>query len=86
MNIFALIATLSLNYFATKPNQMKVPPAPAVTMALNGYSPPSLPFPKAVKEHLPRLVEVPPVAHAPPQVVTPAKYRSLMRETEESLN
>jgi len=86
MNIFVLIANLSLNYFATKPNQMKVPPAPVVTMTLNGYYPPSLPFPKAVKEHLPRLVEVPPVAHAPPQVVTPAKYSSLVRETEESFN
>jgi hypothetical protein len=86
MNIFALTATASLNYFASKPNQMKVPPAPIVIMALNGYCPPSLPFQKAVKAHLRRLAEILPVAHAPPQVVTPAEHSSLMRETEESSN
>jgi hypothetical protein len=75
-----------LNYFVSKPNQMNLPLVPVVTMARSGYSPPSLLFQKAVKEHLPRLVEVPPVAHAPPQVVTPAEHSSLMRETEESSN
>jgi hypothetical protein len=84
MNIFALTVTPSLNYFATKPIQMNLPPAPTATMALKGYSPPSLPFPKALKEHPPQLVEAPPVAHAPLRVVTPAKHSSLMRETEES--
>ena len=77
MNIFALIVTLSLNCFATKPKQTKVPPVPAVTMALNEYSLLSPLFLKAVKGHLPRLGEVPLVAHALPQVVTPAKYSSL---------
>jgi len=65
---------------------MNLPLAPAVTMALNGSCPPSLPFQKAVKAHLPQLAEVPPVAHAPPQVVTPAEHSSLVRETEESAN
>jgi hypothetical protein len=77
MNIFVLIATLSLNYFATKAKRTKMPLAPAVTMALHEYSPLSPPFPKALKECLPRLGEVPPVAHALPQVATPAKYSSL---------
>ena len=86
MNIFALIVALNLNYFASKPNQMNLPLVPVVTMARNGYCPPSLLLQKAVKEHLPRLVEAPPVAHAPPQVVTPAEHSSLMRETEESSN
>lgn len=84
MNIFALIATLSLNCCVTKANQMKLPLAPAVIMALNDYSPLSLPFPKALKERLPRLVEVPLAVHALPQVVTPAKYSSLARETERA--
>jgi hypothetical protein len=86
MNIFALTATASSNYFASKSNQMNLPLVPAVTMARNVYCPPSLPFQKAVKAHLPRLAEDPPVAHAPPQVVTPAEHSSLMRETEESSN
>ncbi len=86
MNIFALTASASLNYSASNPNQMNLPLAPVVTMALNGYCPPSLPFQKAVKAHLRRLAEVPPVAHAPPQVVTPAEHSPLMRETEESVN
>jgi hypothetical protein len=74
MNIFALIATLSLNCFATKPNQTKVPLAPAVTIALNEYSPLSPVNLKAVKGHLPRLGEVPLAAHALPRVVPPAKH------------
>ena len=83
MNIFALLVTLSLNYFATKPEQTKVPLAPAVTMAQNEYSPLSPPFLKAVKDHLPRLGEVPLVAHALPQVVIPAKYSSLNKNRKE---
>jgi hypothetical protein len=74
MNIFALIVILNLNYFATKPKQTKVPLALAATIALNEYSPPSPLFLKAVKDYLPRLGEVPLVAHALPQVVPPAKY------------
>jgi hypothetical protein len=77
MNIFALIATISLNCFATKTKQTKTPLAPAVTMVQNEYFPLSPLFLKAVKGHLPRLEEVPLVAHALPQVVTPAKYNSL---------
>ena len=77
MNIFVPIVTLSLNYFATKPAQTKVPLAPAVTMALKEYSPLSPLFLKAVKGHLPQLGEAPLVAHALPQVVKPAKYSSL---------
>ena len=86
MNIFALIVASSSNYFASKPNQMNLPLVPVVTTALNGYYPPSLLLQKAVKEHLPRLVEAPTVAPAPPQVVTPAEHSSLMRETEETSN
>ena len=84
MNIFALIAALSLNCFATKPNQTKVPLAPAVTIALNEYSPLSPVILKAVKGHLPRLGEVPLVAHALPQVVTPAKYSSLSEKLQRA--
>jgi hypothetical protein len=80
MNIFVLIATLSLNYFANKAKQTKTPLAPAVTMALYEYSLLSPPFLKAVKGHLPRLGEAPLVAHALPQVATPAKYSSLGQE------
>ena len=77
MNIFVPIVALSLNYFAIKTEQTKVSLAPAVTMVQNEYSPLSPPFPKAVKGHLPRLGEVPLVAHVLPQVVTPAKYSPL---------
>jgi hypothetical protein len=84
MNFFAPIATLSLNCFATKPEQTKVPLAPAVTMALNEYSPLSPLFLKAVKGHLPRSGEVPLVAHALPQVVTPAKYSSLSEKLQRA--
>jgi len=66
-----------LNCFVTKTKQTKAALVPAVTMAQNGYSPISPLFLKAVKGHLPRLGEVPLVAHALPQVVTPAKYSSL---------
>jgi len=77
MNIFVLIAALSLNYFATKAKQTKTPLAPAAIMAPNEYSPLSPPFPEAVKDYLPRLGEALLVAHALPQVATPAKYSSL---------
>jgi hypothetical protein len=84
MNIVVLIATLSLNCFATKPKQTKVPLAPAVTMAQNEYSPLSLLLLKAAKGHLPRSREVPLVAHALPQVVTPAKYSSLSEKLQST--
>ena len=86
MNIFALIATLSLNYFASKAKQTKTPLAPAVTMALNEYSPLSPLRDKlgALKGHLPRLGEVPLVAHARPQVVPPAKYSSLSEKPQRA--
>ena len=84
MSIFVLIATLSLNYFANKAKQMKTPLARAVTMALNEYSPLSPLFLKAVKGHLPRLEEVPLVAHALPQVVLPAKYSSLSEKLQRA--
>ena len=80
MNIFVPIVTSSLNYFATKPEQTKVPLAPAVTMALNVYSPVSPLFLKAMKDYLPRLGEVLLVAHALPQVVTPAEYSTLSKK------
>jgi len=76
MNFFVLLATTSLNCFAIKPKQPKTLLAPAVTMAQKEYYPLSPLFLKAVKGHLPRLGEVPLVAHALPQVVTPAKYSS----------
>jgi hypothetical protein len=84
MNIFALLVTLSLNCFATKPKQTKLPLVPAVTMALNEYSLLSPLFLKAAKGHLPRLGEVPLVAHALPQVVTPAKYSSLSEKLQRA--
>jgi hypothetical protein len=83
MNIFVLIAALSLNYFVSKARQMKMPLALAVTTALNEYSPLSPLFLKAVKGHLPRLEEVPLVAHALPQVVPPARCSSLARNCKE---
>jgi hypothetical protein len=84
MNFFVPIVTSSLNCFAIKPGQTKVPLAPAVTMAQNEYSPLSLLFLKAVKGHLPRLGEVPLVAHALPQVVTPAKHSSLREKLQRT--
>jgi hypothetical protein len=77
MSIVVLSATLSLNCFATKAKQTKMPLALAVTMALNEYSPLSPLFLKAVKGHLPRLEGVPLVAHALPQAVPAAKHSSL---------
>jgi hypothetical protein len=84
MNIFVLIVTLSLNYFATKAKRTKMPLALAVTMALNEYSPLSPLFLRAVKGHLPRLGEVPLVAHALPQVVPLAKYSSLSKKLQRA--
>jgi hypothetical protein len=66
MSIVVLTAILSLNCFASKARQTKMPLARAVTMALNEYSPLLPLFLKAVKGHLPRLGEVPLVAHALP--------------------
>ncbi len=83
MSIFVLIATLSLNYFATKAKQTKVSLARAVAMALSEYSPLSPLFLKAVKGHLPRLEEPLLVAHALPQVVPAAKCSSLTRHCQE---
>jgi hypothetical protein len=77
MSIVVLSATLSLNCFATKAKQTKVSLALAVIMALNEYSPLLPLFLKAVKVHLPRLEEVPLVAHALPQAVPAAKHSSL---------
>jgi hypothetical protein len=86
MNIFVPIVTLSLNYFATKAKRTKMPLALAVTMALHEYSPLSPLRDKlgAVKGHLPRLGEVPLVAHALPQVVPPAKYSSLSEKLQRA--
>ena len=84
MNIFVLSATLSLNCFANKARQPKVSLALAVTMALNEYSPLLPLFLKAVKGYLPRLEEVPLVAHALPQVVTPAKCSLLAINCQKS--
>jgi len=76
MNIFVLIASLSLNCFVSKDRQTKTSLAHAVTIELNGYSLLLLPFPKTLKECLTRLGELPPAVHALPRVVTPAKYSS----------
>ena len=84
MNIFVLIVTLSLNCFATKPKQTKTPLALAVTMAQNEYYPLSPPFLKAVRGHLSRLGGGPLVAHALPQVVTPAKYSPLNKKLQRA--
>jgi len=83
MSIVALSATLSLNCFATKAKQTKMPLAPAVAMALREYSPLLPLFLKALKECLPRLGGAPLVAHALPQVATPAKYSSLTSNCKE---
>jgi hypothetical protein len=83
MNMSVLRAPLSLNYFATKARPTKTPLAPTVTMALNGYSPLSPLFLKAMKDYLPRLGEVPLVAHALPQVATPAECSPLTRNRKE---
>jgi hypothetical protein len=83
MNTFALIVTLSLNYYASKAKQTKVLRALAVIMALNEYFPLVPLFLKMVKGHLPRLGEVPLVAPALPQVVIPAKYSPPARNCKE---
>jgi hypothetical protein len=84
MSIVVLSAILSLNRFAPKVEQTKMPLALAVIMALNEYSPLSPLFLKAMKDHLPLLEEPPLVAHAPPQVVLPVKCSSLARNCQES--
>ena len=84
MNILVPIVTSSLNCFATRPKQTKTPLALAVTMAQNEYYPLSPPFLKAVRGHLSRLGEVPLVAHALPQVVTPAKCSSLSEKLHKA--
>ena len=83
MSIVVLSAILSLNRFAPKVEQTKMPLALAVIMALNEYSPLSPLFLKAVKVHLPRLEEPLLVAHALPQVVPAAKCSSLTRNCQE---
>ena len=84
MNIFALIVTSSLNCFANKARQTKVPLAPAVTMAPNEYFPLAPLFLRAVKGQLPRLGEVPLVAHALPQAVVPAKCDSFSEKLQRA--
>jgi hypothetical protein len=84
MSIVVLIATLSLNYFASKAKQTKVPLAPAVIMTLNEYSPLSLLFLKAVKGHLLQSEEVLLAAHALLQAVPLAKCNSLAINCQES--
>lgn len=84
MNIFVLIVTLSLNYFANKARQTKAPLALAVTMALNEYFPLAPLFLEAAKGCLNQLGEVPLVAHALPQVVIPAKYSSLSEKLQRA--
>jgi hypothetical protein len=83
MNIFVLIATLSLNYFANKARQTKAPLVLAVTMALNEYFPLFPPFLRVGKGHLPRSGEALPVVHALPQVAPAAKCSSLARNCQE---
>ena len=83
MSIVVLSATSDLNCFATKAEQMKMPLALTVTMVLNEYFPLSPLFLKAVKGHLPRLGEAPPVAHVLPQVVPPATCNSPDRNCQK---
>jgi hypothetical protein len=83
MSIVVLSAILSLNCSAPKTEQTKKLLALAVIMALNEYFPLSPPFLRAVKVRLPRLEEVPPVAHALPQVVPPAKCSFFTRNCKE---
>jgi hypothetical protein len=83
MSIVVLSAILSLNCFAPKAEQTKMPLALAVIMALNEYSPLSPLFLKAVKGHPPRLGEVLLVAHALPRVVPAAKCSSLAGNCQE---
>jgi len=83
MSIVVLSAISNLNCFAIKAGQTKMPPARAVTMALNEYFPLSPLFPKVVKGHLPRLGEVPPVAHALPQVAPAATCDALAGNCQE---
>jgi hypothetical protein len=83
MSIVVLSATSDLNCFGTKAGQMKMPLALAVTVALSEYSPLSPLFLKGVKGHLPRLGEVPPVAHVLPQVVPAATCNSPDRNCQK---
>jgi hypothetical protein len=82
MNIFVLTATSSLNCFVLKAKQTKKPLAHAVITVLQEFSPPLPLFPKAVKDRLLLLVEVPLVAHALPQVVGPAKCSSFSEKLQ----
>ena len=72
MNIFVLTATLNLNCFANKAEQMRKPLARAVIRAVNEYSHLAPLFLRAVKGRLPRLAEVPPAVHALPQAAPAA--------------
>jgi len=83
MNIFVLIVTLGLNYFANKAKQMRMLLALAVAIALNEFSPLSPLFLKAVKVRLPRLEGPPLVAHVLPQVVAAAECSSLAGNCKE---
>ena len=69
MNIFVLTATLNLNCFANKAEQMRKPLARAVIRAVNEYSHLAPLFLRAVKGRLPQSGETPPVVHALPQAV-----------------
>jgi hypothetical protein len=72
MSIVVLNAASSLNCFANKAEQMRKPLARAVIIAPHEYFPLSRLFLRAVKERLPRLGEVRPVARALPQAVPAA--------------
>jgi hypothetical protein len=83
MSIVVPSAALSLNCFGPKAKPMKRSPALAAIIALSEYFPVSPPFLRAVKGHLPRLEEPPPVAHALLRVVPAAKCSSLTRDYQE---
>jgi hypothetical protein len=74
MNIYALTATSSLNCFANKARQVKLPLALAVSRAPKEYSPLVPLSLRAAKGDLPRLVEALLVVHALPQAVVHAKH------------
>lgn len=64
MSIVVLIVASSLNCCAPRIRPTRRCLARAVITKLNEYSPVSPPFLGVVKEHLPRLGEVPPAVHA----------------------
>jgi hypothetical protein len=83
MSIVVPSAASSLNCFASKAKPTKRSPALAAIIALNEYFPVFPLFLRAVKGHLLRSEEVPPVARALPRVVPAAKPSPLRGNYQE---